>query len=1486
MRAAARHCCAALLRRLALVGLLCALPLSAAAATVTRTPAASSNCSSLSTGGTRIWSNPTRAWANDNSNATVSVDGTISRYLQCLNYGFSIPAGAAINGITVTVNRRSNRTTNGGSRDALMRIVKGGAVGASDRATATTYTTTEVAEAHGGSTDLWGETWTAADINAADFGAAFAATKPSIAGFSHTVSVDLIAITVDYTVDTTPPAVASIVRASLNPSSGSTVAWTVTFSEAVTGVDASDFALANSGLSSMAITSVSGSGTTWTVASSTGTGSGSLGLNLVDNDSIVDLSGNKLGGTGTGGAANGSRTGEVYTVDRNNPNATAINRSGASPTNAASLSWAVTFNESVTGVDAGDFALVATGSATGTLASVTGSGANWTVTASAVGGAGTLGLNLVDNDSIVDSLLNKLGGAGAGNGSQTGQVYAVDRVAPVVASISRDSASPSTQNTLRWTVTFSKSVTGVDASDFSLAASGLAGAALTGVSGSGSTWAVSADPGYGSGTLGLNLVDDDSIADAVGNPLGGTGAGNGNHSGPAYTVTTVPLASYHLDESLWNGTTDEVADEQGSYPGTAQNGATTAALTAALAGASGTCRYGVFQNVGTPSVTQGYLDLGAGFPYFGSNSFTITAWVRSTANNVGKQWIFSHNSGGRGYALALGTPGPGRLRFLSGGATTPNLDTPNSAASLLANGTWYFVAAVADFAGDPNIERRVYVFDSSGNLLPGYPASLTSTGWDDTETGIASIGGDGNDSFRGVLDEVQIFDKALNQAALSTLAQARHLCGNVVPDHYELVLPSASLACLPSTVTVTACADTSSPCSNAFVGAAGSTVTLSTSAGSLGATTLSLDASGSASTTLSHGSAADGATVSVTLGGEALTASNARRCCANGVSCSAANSCSTTFSTAGFIVATTSGLAATIPAQTAGTDSLPYLLRAVKTGTTTEACEAALTGATTVDWAAQCNNPSTCASGNRMTLTGSAATAIAANPGSGVSSRTAVNMVFDASGGAPFSFNYADVGQVTLSASKTVNGATLAGSSNAFVVKPAGFAISAVQQAASPNLANPGAVSAAGAKFVKAGEAFGATVTARTSSGATAPNFGRETSPEGVLLTPTLVLPAGGTAGTLANATVAGGSFAAGVATVANLAYSEVGIVTLTPSVADGSYLGAGAVSGTASGNVGRFVPARFALAATSVTHRAGLACTPAASATHLGENFTLGFTLTAQSLAGATTQNYLGSFARLDPAAAAGYNLVGLGASTAFTVASGRLAVGSASGSWVNGVAAVTLTANATRATAPDGPFVAAFGIAPVDADGVAMAAFDMAGTAGGALDRSRVATVNLRFGRLRLGNATGAADRPLALPVTAQYWSGSAWDTDTLDSCTTVPVAAVSLGNLRRTLSAADAAPTAAIALAAGIGSLRLAAPGGGRSGTVDVALSLGSTATDASCLQSWTPVRVASAGANLDYLRGGWCGSGQDKDTAARASFGLPRTQGHLLHRRESF
>ena len=109
------------------------------------------------------------------------------------------------------------------------------------------------------------------------------------------------------------PVVSSIVRVNPNPTALASVSFTVTFSEPVYGVDAADFNLNMVGVSGATITSVSGGGATRTVVVNTGTGNGTLGLDLVDNNTIIDYVANPLAGSGP---TNGNFSGEIYDVVR------------------------------------------------------------------------------------------------------------------------------------------------------------------------------------------------------------------------------------------------------------------------------------------------------------------------------------------------------------------------------------------------------------------------------------------------------------------------------------------------------------------------------------------------------------------------------------------------------------------------------------------------------------------------------------------------------------------------------------------------------------------------------------------------------------------------------------------------------------------------------------------------------------------------------------------------------------------------------------------------------------------------------------------------------------------------------------------------------------------------------------------------------------------------------------------------------------------
>jgi Tfp pilus assembly protein PilV len=225
------------------------------------------------------------------------------------------------------------------------------------------------------------------------------------------------AATVSIPKDATAPTV-TITRAGSSPTNASSATWTITFSESVGAVTSGNFSLVNTGLGGTpSITSFSGSGTSYTATASAGTGSGTLGLNLSSGSGIQDGAGNSVSNT----------TGPTYTIDRTPPTAT-IARAGSSPTNTAgSLSWTVTFSESVTGVATSNFALANSGlGGAPAISGVSGSGTSWTVTASSGSGSGTLGLNLTSAGSIQDAAGNAV------TTPVTGAVYTVDRTAPVL----------------------------------------------------------------------------------------------------------------------------------------------------------------------------------------------------------------------------------------------------------------------------------------------------------------------------------------------------------------------------------------------------------------------------------------------------------------------------------------------------------------------------------------------------------------------------------------------------------------------------------------------------------------------------------------------------------------------------------------------------------------------------------------------------------------------------------------------------------------------------------------------------------------------------------------------------------------------------------------------------------------------------------------------------------------------------------------------
>jgi len=130
-------------------------------------------------------------------------------------------------------------------------------------------------------------------------------------------------------------------------------------------------------------------------------------------------------------------------------------------------------------------------------------------------------------------------------GGQTGQdtdiFYA--RVLPPGVSTNSEH-SPTDENPISFEVHFSEDVTGVDISDFLLPTTGsINDAKITEVIPSlynKYQYRVVVDRGTGMGTIRLDVKDDDTIQDLIGNPLGGIGAGNGNYTSGGITTISAP----------------------------------------------------------------------------------------------------------------------------------------------------------------------------------------------------------------------------------------------------------------------------------------------------------------------------------------------------------------------------------------------------------------------------------------------------------------------------------------------------------------------------------------------------------------------------------------------------------------------------------------------------------------------------------------------------------------------------------------------------------------------------------------------------------------------------------------------------------------------------------------------------------------------------------------------------------------------------------
>ena len=204
--------------------------------------------------------------------------------------------------------------------------------------------------------------------------------------------------------------------------------------------------------------------------------------------------------------------------------------------------------------------------------------------------------------------------------------------------------------------------------------------------------------------------------------------------------------------------------------------------------------------------------------------------------------------------------------------------------------------------------------------------------------------------------------------------------------------------------------------------------------------------------------------------------------------------------------------------------------------------------------------------------------------------------------------------------------------------------------------------------------------------------------------------------------------------------------------------------------SLGRFYPDHFAVLPATVV----AACASSAPFTYFGEDgFTTTFTLTAKNLAGVTTRNYAGVFAKFN---LADYSSYGFSAGALPSGASLGSSAAAPSGTWANGVASVRARHLVSRPASPISETAVIVSAAPTDGE-----------TAAGA-GAAVAAATSMRYGRLKMQNVYGSELMALPVPLEAQYWTGSFYVTNVADNCTTVSASALTMGNYQKQLNACE--------------------------------------------------------------------------------------------------
>jgi len=141
------------------------------------------------------WSNTANAvgsTADNYASVSLSGNGETSEYLELTNFGFSIPDGQDIDGITVEIRYRQSGTK---IEDNTVQLIVGGIISGNNNGADNALPGSATIGSYGGTTDTWGLSLTEAGVEASNFGVAIRFDKQG-GGGAETGEIDWVRVTV------------------------------------------------------------------------------------------------------------------------------------------------------------------------------------------------------------------------------------------------------------------------------------------------------------------------------------------------------------------------------------------------------------------------------------------------------------------------------------------------------------------------------------------------------------------------------------------------------------------------------------------------------------------------------------------------------------------------------------------------------------------------------------------------------------------------------------------------------------------------------------------------------------------------------------------------------------------------------------------------------------------------------------------------------------------------------------------------------------------------------------------------------------------------------------------------------------------------------------------------------------------------------------------------------------------------------------------